>query len=683
MIFKEIAPYVILLTLFFSIILFIKIKKKVLKEIDGLFAVMGIVLGLLITFINLIYSNNYLITIGPILTLSSLLYLRLRPRILEDNEQLFTNGEKFKNIENLEYIKTNFSSNSQLKMQKVLKILFWILFIFSLMIYKQAEIYHRPSIFFILVAINVAVLGLEILVSDLVNNKEIFNIMAKILLLSILVRLSAYFISPYPIGSDPWGHADMIETICKLGTFSSLGKYTYYGEYYGNFPIMHVYTAISTLICDLTIKQSMAIIGVILPLSTIFVYLTIKNLTNNTHIAMLSMLLLNFADFHIEWSIEVIPMSLGLAIYTIIIYLILGKAKNKMLYSLILILFVFIITWTHTVSSFIVLVSIISISIGSSFFKLIFRKDESENLLIDFSFCVLLIAVLLYCWMMNPQYPFFDLTLQRLVDSLSYEAGFLERTTISNIPDSFDSIINIGGFLIYIFLGVIGSISYISKKYRNRTLFSFIFMLLILYCIFFIFPLMGMRNIMPYRWPAFIYVTFVMFAGMGMMRLSNIFEKRKYRLAFISILLLFSSFLMTTNSFTNMDSPIYAKEANQRLVSTESEMQFFESTNNFYSGTIIADLQTTRNQYKIYQDRKKVGDYPSTNSGDLNWTFMNDKLVIWRKVSLERSVQVQGKKNPKMILGINFKNKLDTDFNTIYDTGDSKAYLGKMSMSGS
>ncbi|MDR7666074.1 hypothetical protein RG963_09865 [Methanosarcina sp. Z-7115] len=678
MIFKEIAPYVILLTLFPSIILATKIEKKVLREIDGLFALMGLILGLLITFINLIYSNNYLITLGPLLTLSSLLYLRLRPKILEDGEQLLLSDENLRiTRNNFRFIRTNFPFNFQVKMEKVLNTLFWILFLFSLVIYNQAEIYHRPSIFFIFIAINVAVLSLGILVSDLVSNKKISNIMIKILLLSLLVRLSAYFISPYPVGSDPWGHADMIEIICKLGTFSSLEKYTSYGKYYGNFPIMHVYTAISALICDLATKQSMAIIGMIVPLSTIFVYLIAKNLTNNTRIALLSMLMLNFADFHIEWSIEVIPMSFGLAIYTMILYMTLERNKNEAFYASISILFISIIMWTHTVSSFIAVVSIVSIYIGRLFFRSIYgEKNESDKFSISLSFCALVLTVLIYHWMMNPQYPFFDLTLKRLVASLSMEAGFLERTTISNIQDSFDSILNIGGFLIYIFLGVIGSLSSISRKYTTRTSFSFIFMLVLLYGIFFTFPLMGMRNIMPYRWPAFIYVSFVMFSGLGMLRLSNLFKKREHRLAFISIIFLLSSFLMTTNLFTNMDSPIYAKEINQRLVSTESEIQLFKSTNNSYSGIIVADLQTARNQYEIYQDRKEVADYPSTILGDINWKYMDDKLVIWRKVSLQRPVQIHGEKNPRMLLGIDFKNRLDRDFNAVYDTGDAKAYLG-------
>lgn len=36
----------------------------------------------------------------------------------------------------------------------------------------------------------------------------VYQLISKILLLSLVLRLSAYFISPYPIGSDPWAHAN-------------------------------------------------------------------------------------------------------------------------------------------------------------------------------------------------------------------------------------------------------------------------------------------------------------------------------------------------------------------------------------------------------------------------------------------------------------------------------------------
>ena len=80
--FKEIAPYVIVATLIICAVIAIKIKKEDILTTDGIFSVVGFMLGLIITSLNLIYSNNYMISLGPLLAIACLLYLRFRTKIL-------------------------------------------------------------------------------------------------------------------------------------------------------------------------------------------------------------------------------------------------------------------------------------------------------------------------------------------------------------------------------------------------------------------------------------------------------------------------------------------------------------------------------------------------------------------------------------------------------------------------
>ena len=80
--FKELAPYVITATVIICALIAIKINKEDILTTDGIFSVAGFALGLFITSLNLIYSNNYLITLGPLLAIACLLYLRFRTKIL-------------------------------------------------------------------------------------------------------------------------------------------------------------------------------------------------------------------------------------------------------------------------------------------------------------------------------------------------------------------------------------------------------------------------------------------------------------------------------------------------------------------------------------------------------------------------------------------------------------------------
>ena len=56
--FKELAPYVITATVIICTVIAIKIKKEDVLTTDGIFSITGFALGLLITSLNLIYSNK-------------------------------------------------------------------------------------------------------------------------------------------------------------------------------------------------------------------------------------------------------------------------------------------------------------------------------------------------------------------------------------------------------------------------------------------------------------------------------------------------------------------------------------------------------------------------------------------------------------------------------------------------
>ncbi|MDD4248350.1 MAG: hypothetical protein PHT13_04415 [Methanosarcina sp.] len=654
MLFREIAPMVILLTLIISALIAIKIKRSNLSTVDGGFAILGTILGLLITFLNLIYSNNYLITIGPLLTIASLLYLRHRTKLLADDMDP----------------DLNFSNRTL----KIIQTIYWICISIALISFYQADPYYRPLIFFISISLAVGSLGLEILSRTYEKNTRLYFLLPKILIVSLILRFSAYFISPYPVGSDPWRHAELIKDISIYGT-SYLPQLH---EYYSNYPLMHIYTSTACLLGNMDTKGAMCVIGVVLTLSTIFIYLIVKKITNNVQLALFSMLLINFSDFHIQWSVQIIAMSFGIAIYTMTIYLLIEqKEKITTIYKIFVTLAIYVIIWTHTISSFIFIISIISCYAGSFIYKRIYAtENKSANLTINVTLCVFSLLLLIYHWT-DPRYPFFDRTITVLINSLLSEAEFLGRTDISNVEESWSSIFNIVGFLILTFFGVIGSLHSLSKEHQTKTKVSLIFMLIVLFSIFFVFPVMGIRDIVPYRWPAFIYTTFILFSGIGIFSVINVVRNRHCKTAFVSILLILFSFFMITNFITDVDSPVYGKNLNQRMIWTESEIEMFTTINNSYDGVIVADIQTYDNLFLTYlkRDRGHIAEYRLTPSGDFDWEFMGDKMLIWRKTSLDRPVQVAAVRSPEMLLGLSFKQHLDKNFHDIYDSGDAEAYL--------
>lgn len=652
-IFKEIAPFIISLTLIVSALIVMKIKRSKISGVDSIFAILGALLGLLITLVNLLYSNNYLITIGPILTIECFLYLKYRNKLLSKNVDI------------------DFGFNS--RTLKIIQAIYWICISIALISYYQAEPYHRPLILFVSISIAASSLGLEIISHNYQRNSQVYYLFSKIIILSLVLRFTAYFVSPYQVGSDPWGHADLVKEIYMYGI-------TYLPDthpYYSNYPLMHVYASIVSFLCNMDTKRALSIVGVVLTVSTIFVYLFVKKITNDSRLALFSMLLLNFSDFHIQWSIQVIAMTFGIALYTIAIYFLIEKQKKtNTLYKIFTVLFIYVIIWTHTVSSFIFIVSLIALYVGSYIHERIYMdKYNYIRPTVNNSLCLLALVLLIFHWM-DPKYFFLERILNGLMDSLLNEAEFLGRETISNIEDSWLSIIDITGFLILIFLGVIGSLYSLSNEYQTKAKVSLIFMIVLLLSIFFIFPVLGIRNILPYRWPAFIYITLILFSGIGVFAIFNCIKNKFGKVSFIFILLIIFSFFMSTNSITNIDSPIYGKNLNQKTIWAESEIKMLTNINNLYEDTIITDTQTHENIFLTYLKRNRVADYLITSNGSLDWEYMGDKLIIWRKVSIERPVQVHGFGDPKMILGSAFKQYLDRNYHDVYDCGNGEVYLG-------
>jgi len=651
LIFRDIAPYVIAATFIICASIALRTKKNDIRSIDGLLSILGLALGCIITLINLKYSNNYVISLGPLLALTCVLYIRFRSEIVNENSVL---------------------SHRAISI-KIINLTYWLCIFIALMSYYQAATYYRPLIFFFAISLSSALLALNIIIMQYFTNTKILIIMFKIFLISLILRASAYFITPFPIGSDPWIHAEYIKWFLQ---FNYVMVPQGFDLYYCNYPLAHLLACAAKLIENVGIKESMFIIGAVTAISTLFVYLVARDLYNNINLALLSMLLLSLADFHVEWSIEVIAMTFGIAIYSIIIYLILRtRTKQDFIFKIFQMVFIIIIIWTHTISSFIALISILSLYIGSFFYTKIY-KDFQRFPFVSGRLCMIFVIILILHWM-DPNYPFIDSITSGFIDSLTREAKFLGRESIV-AQEYWTSLFNIIGFLFYIFLGIIGCLYNLSRDYANRRKFSLIFMVAILFFIFFAFPTFGIRNIVPYRWPAFIYVGFVLFSSSGLMRIANIFANIYNKQLFIFSIMLISSFFMITCHFANPDSVLYGKEIAEKFYYKESEIALFQNVNNIYTGVIVSDVHSNVRYFGDHLNRDKRLSYPLSKNGDINWSIMNDKLVIWEKASIERPMLCSGEggKGFDILLGNRFKKHLDENFNCIYNTEEARAYLG-------
>ncbi len=658
----DLALIVVLLTLVLSLVIGRNVPRENFRGIDGLFAALGFLFGLFMTCMNLVYTSNALFLLSPIIAISCMLYLRYRSE-LKGSPHFYL----------LELSNRN---------SKILSIIWWFLISAALVTYYFSEIYTRHPLFFVLISCAVAVLGVQIITFRGSNKTGSLIFIAKILILSLILRASAYYVSPYPVGSDPWIHREYITYFLEFGRTAVPPDFLFY---YVNYPIAHLHAVCTSSLTSISPLDAMFLLGAILTLSTIVTFLIVRMLTGNAQLALLSMLLLDFADVQIQWSIQVIAMSFGIVIYAFIIFFALKaylKPEDKIKYFPFMLVFLGIIVWTHTISAFITLVSLFALVAGYILYEILYNRNilafKSQNVQLLVVPLIFLAVIITYHWM-DPLYPFFDQVLGGLLKSLSMEAEFLGATTVSNVHGRWEELLQPVGFCLYAFFGIIGTLHCLSNKESAKKYFPLIVLVLVLFFVRYAFPIFGMRNIIPDRWPAFAFVCFALFIGLGIFCALSLLKTKKAILCAVAMFFFIGSTFMITGGATNQDSPLYGEEVFLKMIWTESEMNMYAHINETYDGTIIADVQTVSRPINAYLKNQRSTPYHILSDGTVDTDHLSSGLVVWREDSLTRLMHVRDDQFVTgMLLGEQFWRYLNENHNCISDTHSAKCYLPRL-----
>lgn len=657
--YSDFAPIVILLTLGLSLGIGWNITRENLKGIDGIFAILGFLFGLLMTVMNLVYTSNALFLLSPVITISCLLYLRYRSEFKEGpHSSLLEIGHR----------------NST-----ILSIVWWSLISAALITYYLSEIYTRQPLFFILISGAVAVLGVQIITSRGLNTNRSLIFIVKILLLSLILRASAYFISPYPVGSDPWVHQEYVNYFFELGRVAVPPDFMFY---YVNYPIAHLYVTCTRLLASLSLHDATFLWGVILTLSTVVTFLIVRMLTGNVQLALISMLLLNFTDVHIQWSVQVLAMSFAIAIYAFTIFFALKiylKPEDKIKYIPFMFVFLGVIVWTHTISAFITLVSLFALVAGYILYEFLYNRNifsfRSQNVQLLILPLIFLAVIITYHWM-DPSYPFFDKTFGGLLNSLSMEAKFLGATTLSNVHGRWEELLQPAGFCLYAFFGIIGALYCSSHKEQAKKYFPLISLVSVLFFVRYAFPIFGIRNIIPDRWPAFAFVCFALFIGLGIFYALSLLKTKRSILCAVAAFLFIGSLLMVTGTNANQDSPLYGEEVFLKLIWAESEMNMYTHINGTSDGIIITDVHTHTRPFSTYLENKRSVPLLISSDGTIDKEVLSSGLVIWRRDSLTRPMHISDNRYiTPVLLGNHFWEHLDNNYSCIFDVHTARSYL--------
>jgi len=318
------------------------------------------------------------------------------------------------------------------------------------------------------------------------------------------------FLGYYGVGVDYWSHLTDNSNLLQYGFIEVLsGKESFY-------PLMHIQVAVNAIITGTPMKDATNF-AIIIPLvvSSICIFLVARNIID-AKVGLLGMLIVNVTDYHTYWGAAPQTTSYGICLYYFLIFFIFQAATanpNRKRWLFLTILFIPLLILSHAVSSFIALISILGLTIGSCIYRYVFNKQVS---IFPPIFIVLLYGIaLLQHWFVAlynkmGDKTFFEVITSTLITYITEYADFLNRPEAfsgyaATLPPLIERAANTTGFSLLVFLSVIGCLFWLSKKYRDGFTFSMILCTILLLTITFGFPLFGIRNIIPSRWFAFVY----------------------------------------------------------------------------------------------------------------------------------------------------------------------------------
>lgn len=649
-----------------------------ISKLDILLAICGLIMGLGLTFIVYPAASQVLILdIGISLLIISPIYLFYSSKIGISNIFKQTNHQ----LDPLYYSRS---------VSLLSEIIFWVCFIGSFWALLNS-IDVRPPLYFILIALAASTIA----VSLFANRGRFHSIVEiiKILALGLNLRLSVYLFRSGNGGSggDFFQHMAGNNILSQTGNLDFMGLATRTMNKEISFPLMHIQTAIMDIVTNLPIKFSTFLaISIPLLIASISIYLVTREIFDD-RTAVLATLILSVCDYVILWGFGPTTTSFGLCIFYFSMYCMakIWNSNKKTLWISFFLLFSLSLIFTHAVSSYVMFVTLIAISLGSILYNKYYNDSKYDKfvLILPIIYTIIMILFWNYAYY-SISSTFFGRISEGLVDTINIGMGLFQ--TVSSTIAS-------GGFGEPVFTAFISQFSYViififsimalyllcNKNLVSKNGLCILSAYLLLQFVTYIFPILGMRNIIPDRWFAFIWFFSSILIAFTIIYLVKMHGKLIVKI--VPIVVIIFTFSMITGAIANDDSPFISKEYRAANSYTFAEMQTGETLDSYLiDDQLVTDYYYMR-QFKFENLELKTidltyNDILAIREGSTPTEFFN-KLLIYRNSMLSSGIRIYWLSSDaiqeriiKIVPGLDFKTQLEK-YSEIYDIGAVNAYL--------
>ncbi|MCU4742653.1 hypothetical protein [Natronoglomus mannanivorans] len=446
--------------------------------------------------------------------------------------------------------------------------------------------------------------GLSSVVATLVLGQIVFAderdfhgglLLFQIVCFAFVFRFTALYATPGLIGIDAWTHiTNLAESIYAAESVSGIADDKHYAS-----PFYHLLVVASALLYDVSLITALYLsVGVVMPLSILLVYATTHLLVPQRW-AVLATGLYAVASYVSHWGIHIIPTSMGLVFFLGVLYALVRVMRIEYAtrdFGLLVLLTVAVIL-THQVSTFIMLVVLVAAFLAQLVFVLspfevgysqletsVFRAQKPVNLV---GLVVFDLGLTIFMWSLTPfrEESFLATVLSWLHSTLVDSAGFLNLAGPSDdgggeaaeaasagptLLEQVVQYVDVLGFLVLLGAMFVGCLYVVRRKRAEQSVVTLLFAAAIMLVFVLGLPMFGIRNFIPTRWFAFLYVPMVIFAAIGLRHLVTTVDARVVFACLLVVVLVYPG-AMIFAAESNADQPVFPDQ-HERLAYDEDEL---------------------------------------------------------------------------------------------------------------
>ncbi len=483
-------------------------------------------------------------------------------------------------------------------------------------------------------------------------------VLAQTIIASLVIRFGTLFGTPGFTGVDIWTHVpDFVVSIVDIGSVTGIAGYKYVMS-----PLYHLYGAVGAIIVGSPRAGMFLSVGTVLALSILLVYSTARLLLS-ARWAVLAAILFTFSSEVLQWSIHLIPTSMGLVFFLGLLY-----ALTKLYYTpdtrwfALVFIFSLAVVFTHQVSTAVILLAL-GLAAGISVI-IVFRATEpiergrkriAAGLTAIFASST---VITLVSWANTPFSGDF-IFLWRMLDVLAWqveEIGFLNLASgngggggAGGAPSEGQTglwgelvpFIEWFGFGLLLAMTVVGAIVLLRYFELPELKLTYLALFGAMFVVVYGMSLFGLRTFMPGRWLAFMHAPMAIISAFGLYYVAQN-APRKVLLAVVIILCLGYPLTMMTAEKATLDAPAFEDEY-PRFSHTESEIKAVETIAE-YRPPEVDDVIGTDHPYRTVYER--YGGYEIPDMEVENGQSVTTATTVARDYQLEGPATVHQHGDP-------------------------------------